>query len=520
MTKLTRRGVYEDASMINQFFRKRRIDANVTIDPNAPKRAPLFVVTPWAVVYSLDISPEQAFDKITAVTDDLAAHIKRQRTDTAMKAKTADVATIRKARVVVRFVANAMTIEIARWHVDTLLYDKIGWVPSEKFAALAGYAFDFLGRYPVEWILSDSDSANMLLSGMTGSGKTNALLQLVFSLCLTNSPDNLIIDVIDMKPSPDLMNIQHMAHVDRVAREPEDALHLLRLFARDMDERYRNPDVAYPRRMLVIDELMSISELDKSDRDDAQMLLGKIAGKCREAKMHMLACTLKPTNDILGSQLKSQMTIRFTGRMDTPEDARTATGIAGSGAHRLTGRGVFHWRSHEGMSTVQASFVGEADERIRQINQTWGYGCAIGQDEDAPPLPAASPARVENVSRLDDHFERTFDEDADAFNPNGLIEAKRIMFGKDKARVKGGTGAKQKAVVMEAVREWQERVSEGVEMGVQGVSEGVSEGVEMGVQTGDQTPENPALPERKSKDGFVFSSGVRSDSIHAAPAAA
>lgn len=492
-TKLTRSGVYRDATMINQFFLKRRIDANVSIDPKAKKRAPLFVVTPWAVVYSLDISPEQPFDKIEAVTNDLAAHIKRARTAKAMKTKGADVDAIRKAQVVVRFVADAMTIEVARWQTDTLLYDKLGWEPSGRFRALAGYAFDFMGSYAVEWDLSDSDSANMLLSGMTGSGKTNALLQIIFSLCLTNSPNNLVIDVIDMKPSPDLMHIQNMAHVDRVAREPEDALHLLQLFARDMDERYRNPDVAYPRRILVIDELISVSELDKAALEEAQVLLGKIAGKCREAKMNLLGCTLKPTNDILGPQFKSQMTVRFTGRMDTKIDANTATGIAGSGAEQLTGKGVFHWRSREGMSTVQAALMGDPVERIDQVNRRWGHRAT----QLAETAKHSQGEKVENVSRLDAHFAKTWNVKDGAFVNGGLMDAKRIMFGKDKARLRGRAGMAQKAAVMDAVEAWVEKVSAGVSGEVSDDAEKVS-----------GTPQNANLPDRKSKNGFFHSEGV------------
>ena len=81
--------------------------------------------------------------------------------------------------------------------------------------------------------------------------------------------------------------------------------------------------------------------------------------------MHVVACTQKPSAALLGGVTKACFPVRLVGRVTSIEDARVATGIGGSGAERLCGRGDFLAVSGAGVIRFQAAFA--APEEIVRI---------------------------------------------------------------------------------------------------------------------------------------------------------
>ncbi len=55
----------------------------------------------------------------------------------------------------------------------------------------------------------------------------------------------------------------------------------------------------------------------------------------------MVACTQKPLSQVIGSLVKANFPVRVVGKVASAEDARVATGISGSGAEALAGKGDF-----------------------------------------------------------------------------------------------------------------------------------------------------------------------------------
>ncbi|HLF25209.1 MAG TPA: FtsK/SpoIIIE domain-containing protein, partial [Anaerolineae bacterium] len=93
--------------------------------------------------------------------------------------------------------------------------------------------------------------------------------------------------------------------------------------------------------------------------------LGRLAQRGREAGLHVIACTQKPATSVLGSVTKANFPVRLVGRVTSLEDARVATGLGGSGAERLSGRGDFLAVSGAGMTRFQAAFI--APDEIANI---------------------------------------------------------------------------------------------------------------------------------------------------------
>ncbi|HET7087794.1 MAG TPA: FtsK/SpoIIIE domain-containing protein, partial [Anaerolineae bacterium] len=128
-----------------------------------------------------------------------------------------------------------------------------------------------------------------------------------------------------------------------------------------MEQRDRQR-VSTPRIVVVIDEL---ADLVATAGKPALEALTRLAQRGREAGLHVVACTQKPSAALLGAVTKANFPVRLVGRVTSIEDARVATGIGGSGAERLCGRGDFLAVSGAGVIRFQAAFA--APEEIARL---------------------------------------------------------------------------------------------------------------------------------------------------------
>jgi hypothetical protein len=67
----------------------------------------------------------------------------------------------------------------------------------------------------------------------------------------------------------------------------------------------------------------------------------RLAQRGREAGIHLVACTQKPTAAVMNSLAKANFPVRLVGQVTSPEEAKIATGYAGTKAELLRGPGQF-----------------------------------------------------------------------------------------------------------------------------------------------------------------------------------
>jgi S-DNA-T family DNA segregation ATPase FtsK/SpoIIIE len=168
---------------------------------------------------------------------------------------------------------------------------------------------------------------------------------LILSLALTNRQPKLQIALIDPKRrgfSP-LAGLPHV--IDDVASTPDAIGALLHRLTAEM-ERRDHDGVSSPHIVIVVDELLDVLAPEglgggRGANKDIEAALTRIAQRGREAGLHLVAGTQKPSAAALGPMLKSSFPTRLVGRVSSVEDARVATGLSGSGAEKLLGRGDF-----------------------------------------------------------------------------------------------------------------------------------------------------------------------------------
>jgi DNA segregation ATPase FtsK/SpoIIIE, S-DNA-T family len=225
--------------------------------------------------------------------------------------------------------------------------------------------------------LPSPDVAHVLVAGTTGSGKTALMQAMILSLALTNPAladtlsvkgraTGLALVLIDPKGHSfaPFASLPHLARpvVTRIEETEEALRSLVRLMER-MDARAAERGGYGDAQIVVfIDELADVL---MTGGKGVQQALARLVQRGREAGIHIVAATQKPTASILGPLMKANFPVRLVGRVTSASDARTASGWAQTGAERLTGHGDFLAVAEGRVLRFQAAYAQRDDvERV------------------------------------------------------------------------------------------------------------------------------------------------------------
>ncbi len=293
----------------------------------------------------------------------------------------------REARVYRK--GGAINVEIPRTKMEPVrllpLCSRLATVPA--MAAVLGVEED---GTPLLVRLTAPDVAHILIAGTTGSGKTALARTLLTSLAMHNRQTQIQLVLIDPK-GRGFGPLAQLPHVlGSVVADPAAAVERLRWVVEEMERRDRE-QCNRPLLVVAIDEL---ADLLQSGGTAAEAMLTRISQRGREAGIHLVACTQKPTAALIGGAIKANFPVRLVGTVASRDEARYATGLADSGAEKLEGKGDFLLVAKGTCVRFQAAWLGLSDfDRVvstltggQRTSRRW-------QDsgEDSPP-PAQSPA--------------------------------------------------------------------------------------------------------------------------------
>src|SRR5690606_30609109 len=100
----------------------------------------------------------------------------------------------------------------------------------------------------------------------------------------------------------------------------------------------------------------------------------RLAQRGREAGLHLVVCTQKPTAALIGGAMKANFPVRLVGAVAGRDEARYATGIKESGAEKLAGKGDFLLVARGEPIRFQAAWLAakEMPQVIEQIATKFG----------------------------------------------------------------------------------------------------------------------------------------------------
>ncbi len=309
-------------------------------------------VTPRFIRFDLTTAMGTRVNKVLALREEVA-----------MRLGVPDIRLYRKG--------DAIRVEVPRTDAAvvrfTVLRKRLKKIP--PLTALLGVDED---GSPLLLHIASPDVAHILVAGTTGSGKTALLRTLILSLALYNPQSRLQLALIDPK-SRGLSALARAPHLIRpIESDPARAVDLLEGMVVEMERRDRLK-ISRPAIIIAIDELADLRMVAGKRLENA---LTRLTQRGREAGMHVILATQRPASAIVGGLVKANLPVRLVGAVTTPEEAKVATGIAGSGANRLRGRGDFLLVARQEMVRFQAAYASNDEIRhlIEKETRRWRYG--------------------------------------------------------------------------------------------------------------------------------------------------
>jgi S-DNA-T family DNA segregation ATPase FtsK/SpoIIIE len=205
--------------------------------------------------------------------------------------------------------------------------------------------------------LTAPDVAHILIAGTTGSGKTALARALLTSLAMHNRQTQIQLILIDPK-GRGFGPLAQLPHVlGGVASDPADAVARLRWVVQEM-ERRDQAQISRPLLVIAVDEL---ADLLQTGGPAVEAMLTRLSQRGREAGVHLIACTQKPTAALIGGAMKANFPLRLVGMVASRDEARYATGLGDSGAEKLEGKGDFLLVAKGDTVRFQAAWLGPSD---------------------------------------------------------------------------------------------------------------------------------------------------------------
>jgi S-DNA-T family DNA segregation ATPase FtsK/SpoIIIE len=213
---------------------------------------------------------------------------------------------------------------------------------------------------PVLLRLPSADVAHVLIAGNTGSGKTVLAQTMALSLAMHNPPRSVQLVLIDPKRRGfgRLSALPHL--LTPLIYRPERAAKVLERLVAEMERRDLRGAGTTPRIVVLIDEL---ADLMMAGGREVKRPLTRLAQRGREAGIHLVACTQRPSASVIGGLIKSNFPVRIVGSVASAEDAKVAAGLPRTGAERLLGKGDFYVIARGEQFRVQGAYASPIELR-------------------------------------------------------------------------------------------------------------------------------------------------------------
>jgi S-DNA-T family DNA segregation ATPase FtsK/SpoIIIE len=232
--------------------------------------------------------------------------------------------------------------------------------------------------------ISPTDNApHTLIAGMTGSGKSVLMQNIILSIACTNTVDQATILLIDPKLGVDYFAFEGLPHISGgVVEAQQVAIERLNDLLAEMDRRYsvlkanrcsnifelNRKDSAterFPCLWVIHDEFAEWMMTDEY-REIVSNVVSRLGVKARAAGIFLIFAAQRPDSHVMPMQLRSNLGNRLILRVDSEATSEIALG-GEKGAEGLLGRGhmVAKLEGHSGLIYSQVPLI--SSEEIQMM---------------------------------------------------------------------------------------------------------------------------------------------------------
>jgi hypothetical protein len=293
-----------------------------------------------------------------------------------------------------------------------------------------------------------TEHPHLIVTGQSGSGKTNMLMSVVCTLITKHSPDEIQFIFVDLKEGVDLHKFATIPHAAApVVESVEDAAIVMQkleeLRAWRMNELKKagvrnitqfnqyNTEFQMPHIVIVFDEFGALaSAAYKEHSKIVHSYAAQIAMKARAAGIHLFIGVQTPRKEHLPPDIRDNITYKLVGRQGSLGGSLSAV-MSKEAADLPKVAGRFICLDGQDSYQIQAAFIsdhdgGEIDEAIRQAREypePRVFGVDLGMASDDRQLDVIQAAAVQKAFGPDEFIEIVVNELGGTLNYREVFES-------------------------------------------------------------------------------------------------
>lgn len=178
--------------------------------------------------------------------------------------------------------------------------------------------------------LITGSNVHTLIAGCTGSGKSVLLNGVILNILTIDGAGLYLID----PKGTELMQYEDSVHTVAYGCSNEEILRVIHSATEEMDRRFadmrarRLRKTDKPPRFVIIDELAQFSRSTNPELAEANRDLNRLLTLGRASGIFTIACTQRPTNDVISPLIKVNCDCKIALRTSTPQESRNIIQVA------------------------------------------------------------------------------------------------------------------------------------------------------------------------------------------------
>ena len=225
-------------------------------------------------------------------------------------------------------------------------------------------------------VIDLEEIGNLLIVGVTGSGKSVFLGDIITSILFRARPDPLFNDIPHLIVPSVKTKKEALSELERLDEIANKRQYMIALENKESFEEYnKTQEEPLPRIVLVIDEFMSL--MDRKGKTDAKFtkIIQHLATVTGQTGIHLILSTQRPSSSIISKEISEAIPHRVSFYVMSGVESKIA--INRTGAQRLLGEGdmIYADITSEKGTHAQAALITDAeiDRVIRFCNSQLDY---------------------------------------------------------------------------------------------------------------------------------------------------